>query len=88
MSSLERAKTFHRVLQTAEDKVVEATNNRDIQMMRFKTRLKEAIQDDPQLLKTDGWLRHHAINTLEWKVDRIAAAIGCSREGALMGNFK
>lgn len=87
MGPLERAKSFHNVLKVAEEKVVEATNNRDIQMMRFKTRLEEAIESNPQLLKTDGWLLHHALGTLGWNVDRIATAMGVSRETVLMESF-
>jgi len=88
MGPLERAKSFHNVLKVAEEKVVEAANNRDIQMMRFKTRLEEAIESDPQSLRTDGWLLHHALGTLGWNVDRIAAAMGCSRECVLTESFR
>jgi predicted transcriptional regulator len=88
MSSLERVQDFHRVVKRAEDKLAAAKTDLDVQMLRFKTRLEEAIEDNPQLLLTNAWLHHHARNTLEWSADRVAAAIGCSREKYIMETYR
>ena len=79
MGSLERAKSFQSVLEVALEKAGIADNNLNIQRLRFRNRLEEAIESDPQLLRTDGWLCHHAINTLMMSAEKIAEKCGMSK---------
>lgn len=81
--SIERAKQLQNVVNTASGKMQQATDEYNKQNRRFKDCIERTIESDPQLLKTDGWLMHHAINTLEWNCDKIASVMGVSRESLL-----
>ena len=78
--SIEQVKQFQTVVERASSKLGQAQHEYDKQLRRFKDHLERTIECDPQLLKTDGWLMHHTINTLEWDSGRIASVIGVTHE--------
>ena len=82
--SLERAQSCQREVETAEADLIAAKTRMERKLSRFKALLEEAIEDDPQLLNTNPWLLHHALNTLGWNAYKIASVLGCSVEQVIM----
>ena len=82
--SLERAQNCQRDVEAAEARLIAAKHNMEGKLARFKAMLEEAIEDEPQLLKTNPWLLHHALNTLGWNAYKIASVLGCSVENVIM----
>jgi hypothetical protein len=84
-TSLERAQECQREVEAAETKLIAAKNHMERRLARFKNMLEEVIEDDPQLLKTNAWLLHHALNTLGWNAYKIASVLGVSVEHVVAG---
>lgn len=82
--SLERAQSCQHEVESAEADLITAKTRMERKLARFKSLLEEAIEDDPQLLNTNPWLLHHALNTLGWNAYKIASVLGCSVEQVIM----